>query len=118
MRYLDFNPWRGNALTAGERDAVSSKALHTLTRDQYGFLATFAKRRAMCRGDNARRCMLILAYAMGLRASELCAVKLGHLETKWVDYDIGTAWTLRMRGKGHKPRVVPMPSMVMHALVR
>jgi integrase len=50
--------------------------------------------------------------------SELCAVKFGHLETKWVDDDIGMAWTLRVKGKGHKTRLVPMPSKVMEALVR
>jgi len=118
MRYLDFNPWLGNRLTAEERDAASSKALHALTREQYGFLAKFAEEAGDLPWGQRAQCMLMLAYATGLRISELCAAKLGHLETKWVDDAIGMAWTLRVRGKGHKTRVVPMPSMVMDALVR
>ena len=118
MRYLDFNPWIGNKLTGEEKDAANAKALHALTREQFAFLSQFAhEARDLAWGQRANA-MLILAYATGLRLSELCAARLGHLETKWVDDEIGMAWTLRVKGKGSRTRIVPVPGAVMEALTR
>lgn len=54
------------------------------------------------------RAMLELAYASGLRASEICS-----LEIQAINFDEGL---VRVRGKGNKERIVPVGDSAIHAL--
>jgi len=118
MRYLDFNPWVGNRLHALEREASSMKVHHALTRAQYRHVMDFAERCADTHWGQRARFMLIFAYGTGLRVSEMASATLGSLETQWVDEAIGTAWTLTVKGKGARKRIVPLPTPLMEALHR
>ena len=116
MRYLDFNPWIGARSTPIEREAARAKSFHALTRDQYAYVHNYLEVRSDTPWGQRGRFMLLLAFATGLRVSELSAATLGALQSKWIDEKIGHAWTLTVRGKGSKVRRVPIPAVVIASL--
>jgi len=118
LRYLDFNPWQAARSTPIEREAANAKAFHALTREQYKTVENYVEARADTAWGQRGRFMLLLAFATGLRVSELSTATLGSLESKWVDESLGSAWTLVVKGKGSKIRRVPIPVIVMDALGR
>jgi site-specific recombinase XerD len=118
MRYLDANPWVGYQRHAFEREASTVKVHHALTRAQYQQVMDFADRCADTHWGQRARFMFIFAYGTGLRVSEMAAATLGALGAQWVDEAIGTAWTLTIKGKHSKSRIVPLPTPVMDALHR
>ncbi|WP_429500423.1 phage integrase family protein (plasmid) [Robbsia andropogonis] len=118
MRYLDFNPWTGVKASAVEREAVRIKADHALTRAQCAYVLGHIERDAGDAIAERARFMFILGCSTGLRLAEISTATLGGLNTKWIDDEIGTAWTLDVVGKRSKARTIPIPRKTFAALQR
>jgi site-specific recombinase XerD len=118
MRYLDFNAWTGVKVSSEEREATKIKAHHALTRAHCDFLFDHVERDAGTPAGERARFMLKLGIATGLRLSEMATATLGAMQPKWVDDELGTAWTLNVIGKRSKRRTVPMTRATMEALRR
>ncbi|MCY0386282.1 tyrosine-type recombinase/integrase [Robbsia sp. Bb-Pol-6] len=116
MRYLDFNAWTGVRKSAEEKEAGRIKAHHALTRAQCDHLLAYVERTAGTATGERARFILMLGMATGLRLSEMCSATLGGLHPRWVDDQLGTAWTLSVIGKRAKRRTVPMTRIMMEAL--
>jgi len=121
QNYLMGNPWSAVGVPRSAGPKVN--AGRSLTVAQWGF----AKQQlAMLPNTSAHarlRFGLPLLYATGLRLSEVVAATLDDLE--WVEYPADAhddrpveGWLLRVIGKGHKERQVPVPTEVLGALAK
>lgn len=110
-RYLGSNPWvlvnrklgddpRGQGDDTGSR-AFTPAAWRALTEylDQIEDSPSRRRLRWLC----------VFASATGLRAAELIAAQVGHLQ------QTPAGWVLRVHGKGRKNRMVPVPTSAMTA---
>ena len=110
--YLASNPWDG--LSA----YIANQGLNTgrsLTERQWKLCTEFLQRQDANDPKVARlRFVMKLAYATGLRLSEMVNATTGALSA--FELDDGQAWTLTVQGKRSKVREVPVPSPVMREL--
>lgn len=120
MRYLDSNPFDGvakpNIEVAGASPDI--ELTHALSRGQWDFITEFKDRQPDEERTQRLRFILALAYATGLRISELVDAKAGRLYAKERKSGMGLRWMLKTLGKGQKWRVVPVPSPVMREMAK
>ena len=117
--------WRNPFASVKGRTAVSMavKTNHAFNAAQWQYLLSFldAEREALAadkatkreRAGTARiRFVIYLAYGTGLRLAELTAATLQDLQREAGDTLDDYYWSLKVMGKGNKPRVVPLPDRV------
>ncbi len=121
QRYLETNPWDG---VPPAHNVVSKlRADHALTRHQWQTLIASCNLVPLDEAYYRLRFVLLLAYGMGLRLSELVAAKVaarsetpGKANSGLKRAQGADNWDLEVIGKGNKPRSVPVPDAVMGAL--
>ncbi|WP_347557863.1 hypothetical protein [Robbsia sp. KACC 23696] len=92
------------------------KADHALMRAQCAYVLAHIERDAGDAIAEHARFMFILGCSTGLRLAEIATATLGGLNAKWIDDEIGTAWTLDVIGKRTKARTIPPPRKTFAAL--
>lgn len=117
--YLRGNPWGG--VTTPKTATKSVNAGRSLTRGQWEFIESRLDALAPTSANLRLRVALRLAYATGLRLSELVAVRVSDLV--WHSYppdrsddDPVEVWELSVIGKGTKARTVPVGPVVIDEL--
>ncbi|MEC5409565.1 phage integrase family protein [Paraburkholderia sp. MPAMCS5] len=117
--YLRVNPFHGLQKVDSAKPLVDVTG-RTLTHAQWRFVLQTVSRPLNLPGGSPadqRDCFaLLLAYATGLRRTELATATTGALSRKALDAALEDAWTLRVMGKGRRERQVPMPHRLMEAL--
>lgn len=117
QRYVLANPFAGVKVRGGAR-AVALDASHAFTEGEWQLVRTladgleYADDWAVAAAQRLRF-VLDLAYATGLRASELVSATLSQVET-----DARAEHWLRLVGKGHKTGKVALPPLAWQALAR
>jgi len=121
QKYLDSNPWDG---VSKVKASGKIRADHSLTVTQWQ--AVIASCEARKKKDEAYfrlRFALLVAYGMGFRLEEIAQLRVAlRLETRG-EVNPGLTrtpdgdWDIVVLGKGSKERSVPVPRMVMEALV-
>ena len=117
QRYVLANPFAGVKVRGGAR-AVALDASHAFTEGEWLLVRTLADGLEYSGGwavaaAQRLRFVLDLAYATGLRASELVSATLHQVET-----DERAEHWLRVVGKGHKTGKVALPPLAWAALTR
>lgn len=114
QRYLASNPFSGlQGIRVPVPIDVQGRAL---SHAQWRFLLQSVTRIEYSAREARNRFGLLLAYATGLRRAELAAATLGDLSRTALDASLDDAWQLRVIGKGHRVRSVPLPRLLMDAL--
>lgn len=112
QNYLMGNPWSAVSTPHSGRPALDVG--RSLTREQWTFVQLQAAAMVDCSTTHRLRLALGLLYATGLRASELVAARVGHVETvEYPNPDGGEpvrGWMLQVLGKGQRLREVPVPN--------
>jgi integrase len=118
--YLLVNPFHGLQKLDSTKPLVDVTG-RTLTHAQWRFVLQTVSRPLNLPGGSAAAqrdyFALLLAYATGLRRTELATATTGALSRKALDAALEDAWTLRVMGKGRRERQVPMPHRLMETLV-
>ncbi|CAM2198402.1 Integrase (plasmid) [Paraburkholderia kururiensis] len=115
QQYLQVNPFHGLP-RAGTRKADLDATGRSLTHAQWRFVLQTVSRPEPTPAELRDRFALLFAYATGLRRAELVAATTGALSRKALDGALEDAWTLKVRGKGKRERVVPMPARLIETL--
>ncbi|MBN3856751.1 tyrosine-type recombinase/integrase [Paraburkholderia sp. Ac-20340] len=115
VRYLLANPFDALPRLQVARPEVDTHG-RTLTHAQWRYVLQTVSHLNPTHAQQRDAFALLFAYATGLRRAELATATLGALDRKGLDGTLDDAWTLKVRGKGGKPRVVPMPGRLMEAL--
>lgn len=122
--YLMGNPWASVSVprTAGPK----VNAGRAFSRAQLDFIGQQLQQLSDTSRNQRLKFALQLLYATGLRLSEVVAATVDDLE--WVEYPADPndaqndqplqGWMLKVVGKGHKLREVPLPADVVAALSR
>jgi site-specific recombinase XerD len=114
QQYLLSNPFSG-LQRATTPTAIDVRG-RSLTHAQWQYVLQATSRIEHDRATLRNYFALLLAYATGLRRSELAAATTGALTRKGLDGTLDDAWLLNTIGKGGKARVVPMPAALTHML--
>ncbi|MEX3555537.1 MAG: site-specific integrase [Burkholderia gladioli] len=115
QQYLQVNPFHGLP-RVGTRKADLDATGRALTHAQWRFVLQTVNRPRPTPAELRDQFALLLAYATGLRRAELVAATTGALSRKALDGALEDAWTLKVRGKGKRERVVPMPARLIDTL--
>lgn len=117
--YLIGNPWKGVA--APKADAARGAKGRSFSLAQWAFIVQRMETLPDTSTNQRLRFALQFFHGTGLRLAEGVAARVDDLH--WVHYpaDAGgwealEGWELHVLGKGHKPRVVPVPQDVVAAL--
>ncbi|MDR2985800.1 MAG: tyrosine-type recombinase/integrase, partial [Nocardiopsaceae bacterium] len=115
VRYLLANPFDALPRLQIARPEVDTHG-RTLTHAQWRYALQTVSCANPTHVQQRDAFALLFAYATGLRRAELAGATLAALDRKGLDGTLEDAWTLKVRGKGGKVRVVPMPARLMDAL--
>lgn len=114
-RYLLVNPFHGVPAVSKAAPAIDATA-RTLTHAQWQYVLQTVTRVVYSPSELRDYFALLLAYATGLRRTELARATTGGLSRKSLDHELADAWTLQVDGKGRRQRVLPMPRRLMAIL--
>lgn len=105
-----------DGLEDAQRTGAKSVLERTLTRDQIEHVLATIDALPACGRTRRMRFALQFAYGTGLRLSELVRARRGHLHYLPADAEQPGGWLLRVLGKRHRRRDVPVPEHVIAAL--
>lgn len=116
VHYLHSNPWE--AVPAMKEVEFSVDPTRSLSPPLMRFLVRHME--TLERGPHYERVRFVfrLAYATGLRLSELVKVKLSDLERVPLAYGDRDGWHLKVIGKRGVERKVPVPTVILFELDR
>ena len=119
QNYLMGNPWSGVSVPLS--GAPKLNAARSLSPAQWAWVVGQLDQLPDTSAHRRLRVALKLLYATGLRLSEAVAARLDDLQ--WVEYppdaedrSVVSGWLLRVLGKGHRLREVPVPDEVVAEL--
>jgi integrase len=109
-RYLDFNPWSAvNRRLVDGGEVPADRVSRSLSKEAFGTLLAALPNQHRP-GATRNGFILLFARHTGLRGSELLTSTIGDL-TRTDD-----GWTIRVVGKGRKPRQVSVPTPAISVL--
>lgn len=114
-RYLLVNPFHGVPAVGGAEPPIDATG-RTLTHAQWQYVLQTVTRVMYSTAEQRDYFALLLAYATGLRRTELATATTGALSRKALDRALADAWTLTVEGKGRRRRELPMPRRLMAIL--
>lgn len=121
QNYLMGNPW--SAVGVPRAAGPKLNAGRSFSVAQWQFIEAQLQMLPATSAHQRLRFALHLLYATGLRLSEAVAARVDDLQ--WVEYPAEASddeplqgWLLRVIGKGHKEREVPLPTEVVGELAR
>ena len=121
QNYLMGNPW--SAVGVPRTSGPKVNAGRSFSLAQWQFIEGQLKRLTNTSANQRLTFGLHLLYATGLRLSEVVAATVDDLQ--WVEYPADASddepmqgWLLRVVGKGHKEREVPVPADVVGELAK
>ena len=119
QNYLMGNPW--SAVSVPRSSAPKVNTGRSFSVSQWQFIQNQLAQLKDCSTHHRLNFGLHLLYATGLRLSEVVAATVDDLQ--WVEYPADAndseplqGWMLRVIGKGHKEREVPVPIDVVNKL--
>ena len=114
QRYLASNPFDGLPRFNGFTPIDATG--RTLTHAQWQYVLQATTHAFYRPGQRRDHFALLLAYATGLRRTELAAATTGDLSRNALDGTLDDAWELQVDGKGRRRRAVPIPHRLMDEL--
>lgn len=119
VRYLALNPWAAVNRRLGDdpRADLDVDPSRAFTPKEWKALQAQLEREPNAASAARLTWLLVFGQATGLRPSELVAARRGDLR-KRVGRDGGSAWFVRVHGKGRKNRLVVVPSAAITATRR
>ena len=119
VQYCAFNPWSAvsKSLSTPNPDSTPDvEFMRAFSVGQWNCLMTSLRQLPATSYSARLNFVLPLAYATGLRISELVDASVGRIYTMPLADGIGVRWMLKVFGKGGKWRAVPLSSEVIEAM--
>lgn len=115
-RYLEVNPWDGIRPRVDHKPVIATQ--RSFSQEEWALLLQAAMQKPFSEANLRLQSMLMLAYATGMRLSELSAARKGDLYFQSGSNGLAGGWVLSVIGKGNKQRAVPVPQAAMQILQR
>jgi site-specific recombinase XerD len=116
--YLRVNPFNGLPDIGAIGPSIDTHG-RTLSHAQWQYvLQTVRREGEYSRAELRDHFALLLAYGTGMRRSELATSTIGDLTLSVLDGAVEDAWSLNVKGKGRRQRVVPFPRSLLALLDR
>ncbi|MBR7783663.1 tyrosine-type recombinase/integrase [Undibacterium luofuense] len=115
-RYLEVNPWDGIRPRVDHKPMIATQ--RSFSQEEWALLLQAAMQKPFSEANLRLQSMLMLAYATGMRLSELSAARKGDLYFQSGSNGLAGGWVLSVIGKGNKQRAVPVPQAAMQILQR